>query len=601
MGTRTPMNKNEKRLSRLWVELEWRRCAADEEYFINNYVWVPSEHDARGRVRFHLFDYQQELLSTIKSQRFVTALKARQIGFTTLAMAHALWLSMFRPGATILIVSEDQKSSNKNLSQARMAYRFLPPWMKDRAPRVIADSSNGMSFEFPDGMISNMKTSPATSGVFAGETATLVIWDEAALVEPASLQEDVLRTLLPCTDAGGSMMIISTARGAYNRFAKTYRAAKRNDSQFLAFFKPWKVSPFMQCNRDCGWCSGPDGVRTPCQSRYDLKRREFADEPWRFFQEYPEDDEEAFRESGRPRFVGLPPEDTYDEFPFRGRLEWSDDKTIEFVPDEHGSFWLSTLEPDPNGFYVVGADPSQGVGKDAASAHVMTFNEDGAAEIVAYYTNNTVHPTEFAAHLDLLGRFFAGREWAAKLAVEDQAGQGALPVNELHKHLEYPNAYVHTNVGARKSRGSRLFSFPMTSDRRRAVIDRLAKYLTVNDYGEPRLLGIHPKLRVELGQFVSQEMANGNIRYAADVGCHDDLVMSLAIALWVLVEEYQDASPEAAIVENVYSNTANNIMRSIRERRERIVAMEEERDQQLWDSLTLNSEIVSIPRGMYGR
>jgi hypothetical protein len=594
------MRNREQKLSRLWVEMEWRRCAADERYFIENYVWVPSEHDVRGRVKFELFDYQVELLDTIKKQRFVTALKARQIGFTTLAMAHALWLAMFRPGATILIVSEDQKSSNKNLGQARMAYRFLPPWMRDRAPRLTADSSNGMSFEFPDGMISAMKTSPATAGVFAGETATLVIWDEAALVEPATLQEDVLRTLLPCTDAGGSMMIISTARGAYNRFAKTYRAAKKGESQFMPFFKPWSVSPFMQCSTDCGWCSGPEGVRTPCQSRYDIKRREFADQPWRFFQEYPEDDEEAFRESGRPRFAGLPPEDTYEEFAFRGRLEWKDDKTIDFVPDEHGSFWLSTLEPDQNGFYVIGADPAQGVGKDSSSAHVMTFNEDGVAEIVGYYTSNSVHPAEFAAHLDLLGRFFAGREWAAKLAVEDQAGQGALPVNELHKHLEYPNAYIHTNVGARKARGSRLFSFPMTSDRRRAVIDRLSKFLTNNSYDEPRLLGIHPKLRVELGQFVSQEMANGNIRYAADVGCHDDLVMSLAITLWVLIEEYQDASPDAAYVEDVSRRPQLYSMKSIREERMRAMEAAEEQNQQLWDSLALNSEMISIPRGVYG-
>lgn len=598
--TRWSMNKNEKKLSRLWVELEWRRCAADEQYFIEKYVWVPSEHDVRGRVRFELFDYQRELLGTIKSQRFVTALKARQIGFTTLAMAHALWLAMFRPGATILIVSEDQKSSNKNLGQARMAYRFLPPWMRDRAPRVIADSSNGMSFEFPDGMVSNMKTSPATAGVFAGETATLVIWDEAALVEPASLQEDVLRTLLPCTDAGGSMMVISTARGAYNRFAKTYRAAKRGDSQFLAFFKPWQVSPFMQCGKECGWCSGPEGVRTPCQSRYDLKRREFADEPWRFFQEYPADDEEAFRESGRPRFVGLPSEDNFEAFAYRGRLEWQDDRSISFVPDEHGAFHLNTIEPDPAGFYVVGADPSQGVGKDSSSAHVLTFDDDGNPEIVGYYSDNKVHPTEFAAHLDLLGRFFAGREWAAKLAVEDQAGQGALPVNELHKHLEYPNAYVHVQNGARKSRGSRLFAFPMTVDRRRAVIDRLAKYLTVNDYGEFKLRGVHPALRVELGQFVSQETANGNIRYAADVGCHDDLVMSLAIALWVLIEEYSEASPDAAIIENVLNRPKLYNMRSIYEERERIIAAEEEREQQLWESLALNSEIVQRPRGVYG-
>jgi hypothetical protein len=592
--------KREKELNRLWVELEWRRCAKDETYFIENYVWIPSMEDPRGRTRFNLFDYQEELLDLSKTNRFVIALKARQIGFTTLGMAHALWLALFRPGATILIVSETQKSSNKNLAQARLAYQFLPPWMKERGPKIKNDSSTGIAFEFNDGMVSNLKANPATGGVFAGETATFVLWDEAALVEPASLQEDVLRTLLPTTDAGGSMMIVSTARGAYNRFAKTYRAAQRKESQFVAFFRPWMVSPFMRCGEHCNWCGGEPHQNVPCNSKYDLKRREFADQPWRFFQEYPETEEEAFRESGRPRFVGLPPETDYTAFPFRGNIEWRNDHTLEFVHDDGGPLHLATLEPDPKGFYVIGADPSQGVGNDYATAHVLTLDEDGNPEIVGYYHSNITHPTEFASALDRLGRFFSGREWAAKLAVEDQGGQGSLPINELHRHLDYPNPYMHTAAGSRKSKGTRLFAFPMTVDRRRAVIDRLAKYLIVSDNQTP-LRGIHPALRVELGQFVAQETANGNIRYAADVGCHDDLVMSLAIGLWILIEEYTEASPQEANTEEVQWRPKTSLNLShLRESRNKMIEEMEEQQRQAMESFVISTEMLYTPRGYRG-
>jgi hypothetical protein len=593
-------SKRAQDLQQIWVELEWRRCAQDEEYFIENYVFIPSEQDARGRTKFELFDYQRDLRHLIRSHRFVVSLKARQIGYTTLAMAHALWLAMFRPGANILIVSKNQDSSNKNLSQARLAYRFLPQWMQARGPKLDADSTKGMSFVFPDGMVSHMKAAASTAGVFAGETATFVIWDEAALVEPASLQDDVLRTLLPTTDAGGSMWIISTARGAYNRFAKLYRSAKRGDSQFVSFFRPWMVSPFMRCTKDCGWCGGQDGVRTACMTRHDNKRRDFADEPWRFFAEYPSDDEEAFRESGRPRFPGLPSEDTLQDFMYRGDLVWKDDKTLEFQLDEHGPMRLSTLDPDKDGFYVIGADPSQGVGKDYATAHVMTFNLDGRPEIVGYYHSNTVQPPEFAAALDRMGRFFSGRQWAALLAVEDQGGQGALPINELHRHLDYPNPYMHQNPGAKRSRATRMFAFPMTVDRRRAVIDRLGKYLAVRD-GDMTLDGLYPALRVELGQFVAQETANGNLRYAADVGCHDDLVMSLAISLWVLVEEGGD-SPQAAPIEEKPSFVFD-VGKPVREARERAVAAAEEEALRQWENISLNSGTDGLyitPRGLYG-
>lgn len=595
------MDKRERRIQEMWVELEWRRCAKDESYFINTYVWVPSEQDPRGRTRFNLFDYQSELLKLTKTRRFVIALKARQIGFTTLGMAHALWLALFRPGANILIVSETQKSSNKNLAQARLAYQFLPEWMKARGPKIKNDSSNGISFETSEGMLSYLKASPATNGVFAGETASFVLWDEAALVEPASLQEDVLRTLLPTTDAGGSMMIVSTARGAYNRFAKTYRLAKLQDSQFVAFFKPWTVSPFMRCDKDCGWCGGAEGLKTPCNTRYDGKRREFADQPWRFYQEYPSDDEEAFRESGRPRFVGLPSEDSLEEFPFRGDLVWFNDGTIAFEHDMSGPLRLAVPEADKDAFYVIGADPSQGVGRDYASAHILSMDDSGNPEVVGYYHSNTVQPPEFAAALDRMGRYFSGRQWAALLAVEDQGGQGALPINELHRHLDYPNPYMHQTSGAKRSRGVRMFAFPMTVDRRRAVIDRLAKYVTVTD-GEMLLQGLYPSLRVELGQFVAQETASGTIRYAADVGCHDDLVMSLAISVWVLVEEYEKASPSAATVEEfTWGKPATLNLKKFYEARDEYLAEVEENQRQANQIISLNSEQLQLPRGYHGR
>ena len=584
-------------LTKLFIELEWRKCANDEKYFLENYVYIPAERDPRGRVKFDLFDYQVELLNLFKTNRFVTALKARQLGYTTLAMAHSLWLAFFRPGANILVISRNQKSANKNLAQARLAYQFLPQWFKERAPKLVSDSTDGMTFEFNDGMLSKLKSSAATEGVFAGETATLVVLDEAGLVEPASRQEDVFRTLLPTTDAGGSMFIISTSRGGYNRFAKTYKAAKRGESQFIHFFRPWQASPFMQCNEECDWCSGIKGSKSPCATRYDQKRREFADEPWRFYQEYPKDDEEAFRESGRPRFVGLPNENEFADFPYRGNLVWKNDDVIEFEFDESGPLRLNTIDPDPNAFYVIGADPASGQGRDYSTAHVLTFTEENKVVILGYYHANRIPPTEFASDLDKLGRFFHGSQYAALLAVENQGSQGSLPINELHRHLDYPNAYFHQGFGTKSRNKTRLFEFPMTVDKRKAVIDRLAKHLAYEN-GECNVENIYPLLRTELGQFVTQETANGNIRYAADTGCHDDLVMSLAISVWVLTEEYELSSPQTAVNETTtWKETGRLNLSAMREQRARNLAMMEEIEQQRWETIILNNEQLG---GLYG-
>ena len=265
---------------------------------------------------------------------------------------------------------------------------------------------------------------------------------------------------------------------------------------------------------------------------------------------------------------------------------------MEFVPDESGPLRLTTLDADDNAFYVVGADPASGVGKDYSTAHIITYDEEERIQIIGYYHSNTTPPTEFAADLDKIGRYFRGRQWAALLAVENQGAQGSLPINELHKHLNYPNAYMHQMVGTKTKNKTRMFEFPMTQDRRKSSIDRLAQYLAF-DAGVCRIDGIYPLLRQELGQFVMQETANGNVRYAADTGCHDDLVMSLAISLWVLVEEYHLASPVPATIEdNTWRSTGRISLKSMREARNRAIDDMEEANRQQWETFQIGSDFI---------
>jgi hypothetical protein len=112
---------------------------------------------------------------------------------------------------------------------------------------------------------------------------------------------------------------------------------------------------------------------------------------------------------------------------------------------------------------------------------------------------------------------------------------------------------------------------------------------------------IYPALRVELGQFVAQETMNGNIRYAADVGCHDDLVMSLAISLWILVEE-GSGSPQAAPIEEK-TDFVFDVGRPIREAREQAILEAEAAATRQWETISLNSGQDGLyigPRGIYG-
>lgn len=369
-------------------ELEWRRCATDPKYFITKYVYiqVQPKWDARGRTRFDLFDYQKNAIDTWLENRFTVTVKARQLGFTTLAMALVLWDVMFTPSANDIIVSKNQSSANKNLGMAKFMYQFLPEWMKQRGPTLTKNAEYRLEFTFPDGSVNRVKSFAGTETAGAGETATRVIADEFALMEDPS---NTYRTLMPTTDAGGSMIIISTARGAFNEFAKLYKKAKRNENQFVPIFEPWTSSRYITVKE------------------YESYRRQFAAKPWEFYSEYPSDDEEAFRESGNPRFTGLPSEGT--EFEYVGHLVEDDNGVVTFEPDSEGPIKMTTTEPDPELRYYVGGDPAQGRGGDYSTAHVGSIQFDGKFRIEAMQTSNVIEPVEWAYQVSLLGRFFSAK------------------------------------------------------------------------------------------------------------------------------------------------------------------------------------------------
>jgi hypothetical protein len=516
------LNRRRKRLVALHVEQRWRTYAQDPVTFFEECVWVPAGEKfgkGKGRVPLRLFDYQKETLDTFRNNRYVIVLKARQLGLTTVAMAYALWMLMFQPGANIVFVSRSQTAADKALELLDFMYQFLPESIRERGPQPESMAAKHHAYKFRDGMVSQITSYPATKTVAAGQTASLVLWDEAALAE---YQEDALRTLMPTTDAGGSMIIFSTARGGHNQFARLFRDAERGENEFASLFFPWSVSEMIS------------------QQDYDAKKRSFASEPWRFYAEYPSSAEEAFRQSGRSRFPALPDETDVDEFPLRGNLEWRPDGSVSFLPNPEGPFRFmpEALDGVPLGkTAVVALDPASGTGGDYTAISAGWY-QDGTPVRAAFWHSNMVEPTEAAEEAAKLGRLLRDdRGMDALLVVEKQGGYGDTIIHELRESLSYQNLYRFTYTGHRRRRMDQAYGFPMTYARRPLVIDTLARW--VNRDGEV-MAGIDPILRQELGAFVVREDG----RVTADAGMYDDMVMATAIWLYVLEERGLEATPE---------------------------------------------------------
>lgn len=143
--------------------LELVKCARDPIYFIKNYVYI--KHPKKGKIKFDMYDYQEEMVKKFNSKRFNIVMSARQTGKTETTCAFLLWYAIFNSDKTVLVASNKSKNAMEIIAKIHYAYEELPDWLKpgidenswnkhtcafDNRSRIVAtttsaDSGRGMS------------------------------------------------------------------------------------------------------------------------------------------------------------------------------------------------------------------------------------------------------------------------------------------------------------------------------------------------------------------------------------------------------------------------------------------------------------------------
>tara|TARA_R110000751_G_scaffold20222_7_gene59559 strand:+ start:1274 stop:2161 length:888 start_codon:yes stop_codon:yes gene_type:complete len=261
------------RLSELRQEAEWRKCVADESYFLRMYWHIA--HPARGRILFDLRDAQSEALNRWANNRYSLTLKARQIGWTTLVAAHQFWLAFFHDDQNIIDLSRTERESVLLLKKTKYGFKHMPDWLLARGPQSVVEHQQRMGFS--NG--SQIASMPSASDPARGESASLVVVDEWAFLPNP---EEAWASIEPVADVGGRIIGLSTANGSGNFFHQLWVGATTGNNRFDAMFFPWSASE----DRDISW--------------YESKKDSML--PWQLAQEYPTSAEEAFVRSGNPVF-----------------------------------------------------------------------------------------------------------------------------------------------------------------------------------------------------------------------------------------------------------------------------------------------------------
>lgn len=494
-------------LQELLDEREWRACkgppsaSVDElvdafTYFCTKYWYI--KHPERGRIIFEMRHAQRETIREWMSNRYSVALKARQIGFSTLAAAYAFWLAFFWPDRFIVMLSKTEREATKLLAKAKYGFKYLPKWMLLRGPQVTSNNQLKMTFD-NDSAIESL---PSNNDPARGESVYLVIVDEWAFLPNP---EEAWASIEPIADVGGRVIGLSTANGAGDFFHQLWVGSQTGTNNFKGIFWPWSAG-----DRDEAW--------------YETKVRNMPS--WQLHQEYPRDPEEAFIMSGNPVFdvKRLSKIETVD--PVRGFMKFEARRSGEFIESDGGEFAVWAF-PEPKGVYVIGADVAEGLGHgDYSSVHVI----DAQSKAVVAHWHGHIDPDRFGYLLAEIGWWFNG----CLVGVENN-NHGLTTLKAMQRY-GYRNLYRTRRLGQRVPSETEILGWRTTSASKPLAVDELAGSLRDGelDLVDQWTIG-------ELKTFVRD--TNGKMHGSP----HDDRVMSLAICYQMLkfvwLPQYKQEAP----------------------------------------------------------
>ena len=102
------------------IKKQYLMCAKDPAYFMKKYCMV--QHPMKGKVPFHLYEYQEKSLQTFEDHRFNIILKARQLGLSTLTAGYSLWMMTFHSDKNILVIATKQDTAKNLVTKVRVMH-----------------------------------------------------------------------------------------------------------------------------------------------------------------------------------------------------------------------------------------------------------------------------------------------------------------------------------------------------------------------------------------------------------------------------------------------------------------------------------------------
>lgn len=447
------------------------KCGKDPVYFFNKYLRI--QHPVKGLIPFDTYDFQNDCVKDFIEHRFNIVLKSRQLGLSTLVAAYAVWMAIFQREKNILIIATKLSVAQNFITKVKTMIRSLPSWLL--LPEIVAN--NKQQIQFNHG--SSIKAIPTSEDAGRSEALSLLIVDEAAFVRNF---DTIWTGIYPTISTGGRVVILSTPNGVGGQYYKLYTEAESNLNEFNPIKLMWDVHP----DRDEEWFKKTTG---------NMSQRQIA-------QEYLCD----FTTSG-------------DTFLDNESIAWLS-KMVQAPLDRGGydmNVWI-WKHPLSAHSYILSADVARGDAKDFSTFHIIDVD---TGEVVAEYKGK-IRPDTFA---ELINEF--GLKYNKALVCPENNSYGFATILKLQE-LRYPKIYYRQKKAVYIGNyippsTPETAGFNTNGKSRGTILAKLEEVIR-----NKQLISYSSRFYEELKVFTWQ---SGKVQ--ARSGFNDDLVMSLAIGVWL--------------------------------------------------------------------
>ena len=575
------------------------RCRHDFPFYAYAYNFIKNKEGGR-MIHFKLSYPQRHLLSILEDIRLagvpirIILLKARQWGGSTLVQLYIAWIQLFHKESWYSdIVAQDASTSRKIKAMYSKMLEKLPPWLIDcpdnaqltftpyegsQLDSIITYGKGTNITKARDTVITigtyNNPNSGRGGDISCVHYSEVGLWEDTDGKKPEDIIRSISSSLLmaPLTVE----VIESTANGMGNFFYRAYQAAKQGKSNRRAVFVPWfKIEKYTRPVEDkatfAQWLldnkdndNPPDGCLDSGKyywhlwilgatfeaiNWYILKRKDYIDHQ-DMMAEFPSDDVEAFRNSGKnvfsayhldklketcrePLYVGEVQGDSV-----QGKLAL---RNLHFVHDRSGllKVWMlpQKLKHRIARRYLVTVDVG-GRGRDADWSDILVIDRywmmfGGSPEVVAEWHGHIDHDL-LAWKAAQIAAFYDN----AKLVIESNTietkdndtdgDQSELIFNRIAG--VYDNLYIRRASEAKIAQGiTTEYGYHTNRKTKPMIISNLVACVRDQSYIERNIDAI--------GEYAVYEKKENHCSFGAADGYHDDMVMTRAIGLHICFNE----------------------------------------------------------------